>query len=59
MAGRLLALATTPDDLRVLQQATLVPLELGLIERCKVERFTADPVLELGEEAVDSFHERR
>jgi len=59
VAGRLLALATAPDDLRVLQHATLVPLELGLIERCKVERFTADQILDLGEEALDSFHQPR
>jgi hypothetical protein len=32
-----------------------VILELVLIEQTKIERLTADQVLELGAEAVDSF----
>jgi hypothetical protein len=56
VAGHLLALAGTPDDLGRLQRATLVPLELRLVERTKVDQLTADEVLELGADAVDSFH---
>jgi hypothetical protein len=56
VAGHLLARARTPEDLGPLQRATLVPLELGLIERTKAERLTADEVLELAAEAVDSLH---
>jgi hypothetical protein len=36
-----------------------VPLELELIARTNVDRLTADRVLELGAEAVDSFHAGR
>jgi hypothetical protein len=42
-----------------LQRAALVPLELGLIERTKIERLSADEVLELAAKAVDSFHPGR
>jgi hypothetical protein len=59
VAGHLLARGRTPEDLGRLQRATLVPLELGLIERTKIDRLTADEVLELAAEAVDSFHPGR
>jgi hypothetical protein len=59
VTGHLLARARTPEDLGPLQRAALVPLELGLIEQTKVERLTADEILELGAEAVDSFHPGR
>jgi hypothetical protein len=59
VAGHLLALARTPEDLGRLQRATLVPLELGLIARTRIGHLTADQVLELGAEAVDSFHADR
>jgi hypothetical protein len=59
VAGRLLARARTPDDLGRLQRATLVPLELGLIERTEIDRLTADQVLELGAAVVDNFHTDR
>jgi hypothetical protein len=55
VAGHLLALARTPEDLGRLQRAALVPLELELIERTKIEQLTADQVLELAARAVDSF----
>ena len=42
VAAHLLARARTPGDLGRLQCAALVPLELVLIERAKVERLTAD-----------------
>src|ERR671918_515472 len=44
-AGHLLARAHTPEELRHVQRATLVPLELVLIEQTKIERLTADQVL--------------
>jgi hypothetical protein len=59
VAGHLLALAPTEDELREVQATALVPLELDLIERTRVERLTTDRVLELGGEAVDSFHGQR
>lgn len=59
VAAHLLARARTPDDLGRLQRAALVPLELVLIERIKIERLTADQVLQLGAEAVDSFYPGR
>jgi hypothetical protein len=55
VAGRLLARARTPEDLGRVQGATLVPLELGLIERSKIDRLTPEQVLEAGAEALDSF----
>jgi hypothetical protein len=59
IAGQLLVRAPTPDDLWRLQRATLVPLELELIARARVERLTASQVLELGAEAMDSCHADR
>jgi hypothetical protein len=59
VAAHLLARARTPDDLGRLQRAALVPLELVLIERTKIEQLTADQVLQLGAEAVDSFYPGR
>jgi hypothetical protein len=56
VAGHMLARARTPEELEHVQRATLVPLELMLIERTKTERLSADEVLQLGAEAVDSFH---
>jgi hypothetical protein len=59
VAGHLLVRAPTPEQLGRLQRAALVPLELGLIERTKIERLSADEVLELAAKAVDSFHPGR
>ena len=59
VAGHLLALARTPEDLGRVQRAALVPLELGLIERTQIDQLTADQVLELGAKAVDSFYPGR
>jgi hypothetical protein len=59
VAGHMLARARTPEELGRLQRAALVPLELGLIERATSERLTADQVLEMGAEALDSFHPGR
>jgi hypothetical protein len=59
VAGHLLVRALTPEQLGRLQRAALVPLELGLIERTKIERLSADEVLELAAKAVDSFHPGR
>lgn len=59
VAGHLLAKASSPDELARVQQATLIPVELGLIERAKVVRLTAEQVLEAGAEAVDTFHPGR
>jgi hypothetical protein len=59
VAGHLLATARTPEDLGRVQRATLVPLELGLIERSKFERLTPEQVLDAGAEALDSFRPGR
>lgn len=56
VAAHLLARARTPDDLGRLQRAALVPLELVLIELTKIDPLTADEVLQLGAEAVDSYY---
>lgn len=56
VAGHLLARAATPEQLTRVQQAALVPVELLLIERSKIDRLTADQVLEAGAEALDTFH---
>jgi hypothetical protein len=55
VAGHLLARARTGKELEHLQSATLVPLELVLIEQTKFRRITPDDVLELGAEAVEGF----
>jgi hypothetical protein len=55
VAGHLLAKATTAEDLARVQQAALVPVELRLIERSKIDRLTAEQVLEAGSEALDTF----
>ncbi|HET6951670.1 MAG TPA: hypothetical protein VFI47_14910 [Acidimicrobiales bacterium] len=54
MAGHLLARAATADELRAIQLLSLVPVELRLLERGKVDRITADQVLEAGAEALDT-----
>jgi hypothetical protein len=54
VAGHLLARAATPDRLRQIQREVLVPLEMQLIDRGKVDRLTADEVLEAGAEALDT-----
>lgn len=59
VAGHLLATTGSSDDLRRIQRATLIPLELRLIERTKVERVTAEKVLEAGIEALDGFRPGR
>ena len=59
VAAHLLARARTPDDLGRLQRAALVPLELVLIELTKIDPLTADEVLQLGAEAVDSYYPGR
>ncbi len=55
MAGNLLARVSTPEALATIQGTTLMPLELRLIERSKVEKLTVDEVLEAGAEALDTF----
>lgn len=55
IAGHLLAAAPTPEDLRRLQQASLVPLELDLIDRGAVDRLTADLVMAAASDALDAF----
>ena len=61
MAGHLLARARTPEDLGRLQARldARAPAVLGFIARTKIDNLTADQVLELGVEAVDSFHADR
>jgi hypothetical protein len=59
VAGDLLAAARTPEDLGRTQRATLVPLELALIERSKIERLTPEQVLNESAEALDSFRSGR
>ena len=54
VAGHLLARAATPDRLREIQLEVLVPVERRLIDRSKVDRLTADEVLEAGDEALDT-----
>jgi hypothetical protein len=54
VAGHLLARAATPDRLRQLQLEVLVPVEMRLIDRSKVDRVTADEVLEAGADALDT-----
>jgi hypothetical protein len=55
IAKNLLARASTPEALATIQGTTLMPLELRLIERSKVEKLTVDQVLEAGAEALDTF----
>jgi hypothetical protein len=59
VAGHLLAAARTPEDLGRIQRATLVPLELALIERSKIDQLTPEQVLDAGAEALDSFRSGR
>lgn len=54
VAGQLLARAATPDRLRQIQLDVLVPVEMGLIDRSRVDRLTADDVLEAGAQALDT-----
>jgi hypothetical protein len=59
IAGNLLARATTPAALATIQGTTLMPLELRLIERSKVEKLTIDQVFEAGAEALETFRSDR
>lgn len=59
IAGNLLARATTPEALATIQGTTLMPLELRLIERSKVEKLTIDQVFEAGAEALETFRTDR
>ena len=59
VAGHLLAAAPTPEDLGRLQRASLVPLELDLIERTAVDRLTADQVLAAASDALDAYFDGR
>jgi hypothetical protein len=59
IAGNLLARATTPRALATIQGTTLMPLELRLIERSKVEKLNVDQVLEAGAEALDTYRSDR
>jgi hypothetical protein len=59
VAGHLLARARTAEELTHVQRAKLVPLELVLIEQTRFQRLTAEEVLELGAEAVNSFRSDR
>lgn len=59
VAGNLLARAPTPEALATIQRTTLIPLELRLIERGKVDRMTAEQVLEAGAEALDTYRSDR
>jgi hypothetical protein len=59
IAGNLLARATTPEALATIQGATLMPLELRLIERSKVEKLTVDQVFAAGAEALETFRSER
>jgi hypothetical protein len=54
VAGHLLARAANPGRLREIQLEVLVPVEMRLIDRSKVDRLTADEVLEAGDEALDT-----
>lgn len=56
IAGHLLVKAPTPEALVRVQQTALVPVELRLIEQSKIERLTAEQVLNAGAEALDTFH---
>ncbi|HEY8524437.1 MAG TPA: hypothetical protein VIL48_05720 [Acidimicrobiales bacterium] len=56
VAGALLAQARTPEELAAIQREALVPVELALIERSKVERLTPEAVIEAGAEALDARH---
>jgi hypothetical protein len=55
IAARLLVQARTPDELRRLQQAALVPLELRLVDRWKPERLGPDEVLDEAVDALGTF----
>lgn len=59
VAGHLLATTGSADDLWRVQRATLVPLELSLIGRTRLERLTAEQVLEAGAEALEGFRPGR
>jgi hypothetical protein len=56
VAEHLLARAPTPTELARIQLAVLVPMELNLITRSRIDRLTAEQVLEAGAEALDTFH---
>lgn len=56
LAARVLAQAPTEDDLTRLQGTVLVPVELGLIDRCKLDGFDAEDVLQAALDALDSYH---
>lgn len=55
-AAQFLARARTTAELRALQQTTLVPLELDLVERARRERLTPEQVLEAAVDALDTYH---
>ncbi|HEX6417973.1 MAG TPA: hypothetical protein VFZ77_05740 [Acidimicrobiales bacterium] len=55
-AAQFLARARTQTELQALQQTTLVPLELDLVERARRDRLTPEQVLEAAVDALDSYH---
>jgi hypothetical protein len=54
LARRLLAAGGTPDGLRRIQHATLVPVELRLAERSKTESLSPGEVLLAANAALDA-----
>jgi hypothetical protein len=56
LAARILAQAPTPEALTRLQNTVLVPVELGLIERSRIDRPGADEILDAALEALDTYH---
>lgn len=53
LAAQLLARTADAGELLALQLASLVPLELALVERVKTERLDAEQVLAMSAEAVE------
>lgn len=53
LAAHLLARTADAGELLTLQLASLVPLELGLVERVRTERLDAEQVLAMSAEAVE------
>lgn len=55
-AAQIMIRAPTAERLAGLQRSTLVPLELDLVERARLDRLTAEQVLDAAVAALDTYH---
>lgn len=55
VAGQLVECAETPEQLWLIQQATLIPLELSFAERAKTEQLNPERVISAAAEALENF----